>query len=130
MWWSKLLSWVIGEVSPLDYILGALLIAVLGWSASLKLDVWSAESDLYTCKDQKEKMEDENGYLLTDKARYEEAIIQRNYDANISKEESKKETIIIHDRVKKEIKRIKELPYDDKKTDYENAIVHAERSGI
>ena len=118
------------QLNALSYILIAALIASLGWSASLKMDVWSLKRDLSTCKDEKKKVEDENGYLLTDKARYEGAIAQGNHDANVSKEEAKKETIIIQDRAKTEIKRIKELPYDANKTDYENAIAHAERSGI
>ena len=79
------------QLNALSYMLIAALIASLGWSASLEMEVWSLESDLKTYKDEKEKVEDENGYLLTDKARYEGAIAQGNHNANVSKEEAKKE---------------------------------------
>ncbi|MDD2826925.1 MAG: hypothetical protein PHF52_08425 [Sulfurospirillaceae bacterium] len=120
---SQLISWAIEKVSPLDYILGALLVGALGWSASLKWEAWDLKSDLSTCKQ-------DNGLLITDKKLYEQAIAQRHYDANVSKKLSKEEVKQVHENVQKEVKRIKEIPYDSNKTDYENAIFHAERSGL
>ena len=49
------------QLNALSYVLIAALIASLGWSASLKMDARSLKSDLKTCKEEKEKVEDENG---------------------------------------------------------------------
>ena len=110
------------QLNALSYILIATLIASLGWSASLKKDVWSLESDLKTCKDEKEKVEDENGYLLTDKARYEGAIA-------IGKEQQKekivyvdKEVEVIKWRTETRLKTIKEYVKDENLTDCQNAL--------
>lgn len=110
------------KLNALSYILIAALIASLGWSASLKKDVWSLESDLKTCKDEKEKAEDENGYLLSDKARYENAIA-------IGKEQQKekivyvdKEVEVIKWRTETRLKTIKEYVKDENLTDCQNAL--------
>ena len=110
------------QLNALSYILIAALIASLGWNASLKNDVWSLESDLKTYKDEKEKVEDENGYLLTDKARYENAIA-------IGKEQQKekivyvdKEIEVIKWRTETRLKTIKEYVKDENLTDCQNAL--------
>ena len=89
------------------------------------MDVWSLESDLKTCKDEKEKVEEENGYLLTDKARYENAIA-------IGKEQQKekivyvdKEIEVIKWRTETRIKTIKEYVRDENLTDCQNAMAFA-----
>ena len=116
------------KLNALSYILIAALIASLGWSASLKKDVWSLESDLKTCKDEKKKVEDENGYLLTDKARYENAIA-------ISQEQQKekivyvdKEIEVIKWRTETRLKTIKEYVRDENLTDCQNALNFARTS--
>ncbi|WP_442765491.1 hypothetical protein [Sulfurospirillum cavolei] len=118
------------QLNALSYILIAALIASLGWSASLKMDVWSLESDLKTCKDEKEKIEDENGYLHTDKARYESAIEQGNFNAESKQENAKKviekEKIVYKDR----IEYIKEYVHDSNKTECENSIAILMRNGL
>lgn len=123
MWWSKALSWVIGEVSPLDYILGALLIAALGWSTSLKIETWSLKSSLSTCKQ-------DNGLLITDKKLYEQAIAQGNKNAGQKQENAdkviEKEKIVYKDR----IEYIKEYVHDSNKTECENAIAILMRNGM
>ena len=113
------------QLNALSYILIAALIASLGWSASLKKDVWSLESDLKTCKDEKEKVEDENGYLLTDKARYENAIA-------IGQEQQKEKIVYVDKEVEKikwkteiKIKTIKEYVKDENLTDCQNAMAFA-----
>ena len=113
------------KLNALSYILIAALIASLGWSASLKMDVWSLESDLKTCKDEKEKVEDENGYLLSDKARYENAI-------SIGKEQQKEKIVyvdkqveVIRWRTETRIKTIKEYVKDENLTDCQNAMAFA-----
>lgn len=113
------------QLNALSYILIAALIASLGWSASLKKDVWSLESDLKTCKDEKKKVEDENGYLLTDKARYENAIA-------ISQEQQKEKIVYVDKEVEKikwkteiKIKTIKEYVKDENLTDCQNAMAFA-----
>lgn len=110
------------QLNTLSYMLIAALIASLGWSASLKMEVWSLESDLKTCKDEKEKVEDKNGYLLTDKARYENAIA-------IGKEQQKekivyvdKEIEVVKWRTETRIKTIKEYAKDENLTDCQNAL--------
>lgn len=122
---SQLISWAIEKVSPLDYILGALLIATLGWSASLKVETWSLKSDLSTCKAEKEKVIEENGYLLSDKARYENAI-------SIGKEQQKEKIVyvdkqveVIKWRTETRIKTIKEYVKDENLTDCQNAMAFA-----
>ena len=118
------------KLNALSYILIAALIASLGWSASLKMNVWSLKRDLSTCKDEKEKVEDENGYLLTDKARYESAIEQGNHDAKNKSDNAdkviEKEKIVYKDR----IKYIKEYIYDSNKTECENSIAILMRNGL
>lgn len=113
------------QLNALSYILIAALIASLGWSASLKMDVWSLESDLKTCKDEKKKVEDENGYLLTDKARYENAIA-------IGQEQQKEKIVYVDKEVEKikwktetRIKTIKEYVKDENLTDCQNAMAFA-----
>ena len=113
------------QLNALSYILIAALIASLGWSASLKKDVWSLESNLKTCKDEKKKVEDENGYLLSDKARYENAIL-------ISKEQQKEKIVYVDREVEKikwkteiKIKTIKEYVKDENLTDCQNAMAFA-----
>ncbi len=113
------------QLNALSYILIAALIASLGWSASLKMDVWSLERDLSTCKDEKKKVEDENGYLLTDKARYENAIA-------IGKEQQKEKIVYVDKEVEKikwkteiKIKTIKEYVKDENLTDCQNAMAFA-----
>ena len=113
------------KLNALSYILIAALIASLGWSASLKMDVWSLESDLKTCKDEKKNVEDENGYLLTDKARYENAIA-------IGKEQQKEKIVYVDKEGEKikwkteiKIKTIKEYVKDEKLTDCQNAMAFA-----
>ena len=110
------------QLNALSYMLIAALIASLGWSASLKMNVLSLESELKTCKDEKEKVEDKNGYLLTDKARYENAIA-------IGKEQQKekivyvdKEIEVIKWRTETRLKTIKEYVKDENLTDCQNAI--------
>ena len=110
------------QLNTLSYILIAALISSLGWSASLKMDVWSLKSDLSTCQKAKEKVEEENGYLLTDKARYENAIL-------ISQEQQKekivyidKEIEVIKWRTQTRIKTIKEYVKDENLTDCQNAL--------
>ena len=110
------------QLNALSYMLIAALIVSLGWSTSLKMDVWSLESDLKTCKDEKEKVEDENGYLLTDKARYENAIA-------IGQEQQKekivyvdKEIEVIKWRTETRLKTIKEYVKYENLTDCQNAI--------
>ena len=122
---SQLISWAIEKVSPLDYILGALLIATIGWSASLKVETWSLKSDLSTCKAEKEKVIEENGYLLSDKARYENAI-------SIGKEQQKEKILYVDREVEKikwktetKIKTIKEYVKDENLTDCQNAMAFA-----
>ena len=118
------------KLNTLSYMLIAALIASLGWSASLKMDVWSLESDLKTCKDEKKKVEDENGYLLTDKARYENAIEQGNHDAKNKSDNAdkviEKENIVYKDR----IEYIKEYVHDSNKTECENSIAILMRNGL
>ena len=110
------------QLNALSYILIAALIASLGWSASLKMDVWSLESDLKTCKDEKEKVEDENGYLLTDKARYENAIAigQKQQEEKIVYVD--KEIEVIKWRTETRLKTIKEYIRDENLTDCQNAL--------
>ena len=110
------------QLNVLSYILATALITSLGWNASLKMDVWSLESGLKTCKDEKKKVEDENGYLLTDKARYENAI-------SIGQEQQKekivyidKEIEVIKWRTQTRIKTIKEYAKDENLTDCQNAL--------
>ena len=113
------------QLNALSYILIAALIASLGWSASLKMDVRSLESDLKTCKDEKEKVEDENGYLLTDKARYENAIAigQKQQEEKIVYVD--KEIEVIKWRTETRIKTIKEYVKDENLTDCQNAMAFA-----
>ena len=113
------------QLNALSYILIAALIASLGWSASLKMDVWSLESDLKTCKDEKKKVEDENGYLLTDKARYENAIAigQKQQEEKIVCVDKEVEKIKWKTEIK--IKTIKEYVKDEKLTDCQNAMAFA-----
>ena len=113
------------QLNTLSYILIAALIASLGWSASLKMDVWSLESDLKTCKDEKKKVEDENGYLLTDKARYENAIAigQKQQEEKIVYVDKEVEKIKWKTEIK--IKTIKEYVKDEKLTDCQNAMAFA-----
>ena len=110
------------QLNALSYILIAAIITSLGWSASLKNDLWRLESDLKTCKDEKEKVEDENGYLLTDKARYENAIA-------IGKEQQEekivyvdKEIEVIKWHTETRLKTIKEYIRDENLTDCQNAL--------
>ena len=113
------------QLNALSYIIIAALIASLGWSASLKKDVWSLESDLKTCKDEKEKVEDENGYLLTDKALYENAIAigQKQQEEKIVYVD--KEIEVIKWRTETRIKTIKEYIRDENLTDCQNAMAFA-----
>ena len=113
------------QLNALSYILIAALIASLGWSASLKMDVWSLERNLSTCKDEKEKVEDENGYLLTDKARYENAIAigQKQQEEKIVYVD--KEIEVIKWRTETRIKTIKEYVKDENLTDCQNAMAFA-----
>ena len=113
------------QLNALSYVLIAALISSLGWSASLKMDVWSLESDLKTCKDEKEKVEDENGYLLTDKARYENAIAigQKQQEEKIVYVD--KEIEVIKWRTETRIKTIKEYVKDENLTDCQNAMAFA-----
>lgn len=113
------------QLNALSYILIAALVLSLGWSASLKIDVFSLESDLSTCQKEKEKVEDENGYLLSDKARYENAIA-------IGKEEQEEKIIYVDKEVEKikwrtqtRIKTIKEYVKDENLTDCQNAMAFA-----
>lgn len=115
---SQLISWAIEKVSPLDYILGALLIATLGWSASLKVETLSLKSSLSTCKE-------DNGYLLSDKVRYESSIA-------IWQEQQKEKIIYVDREVEKikwktetKIKTIKEYVKDENLTDCQNAMAFA-----
>jgi hypothetical protein len=116
------------QLNTLSYVLIAALIASLGWSASLKMDVWSLKSDLSTCKDEKEKVEDENGYLLTDKARYENAIAigQKQQEEKIVYVD--KEIEVIKWRTETRIKTIKEYVKDENLTDCQNALNFARDS--
>lgn len=113
------------QLNALSYILIAALIVSLGWSASLKMDVWSLESDLKTCKDEKKKVEDENGYLLTDKARYENAIAigQKQQEEKIIYVDKEVEKIKWKTEIK--IKMIKEYVKDENLTDCQNAMAFA-----
>ena len=113
------------QLNALSYILITALIASLGWSASLKKDVWSLESDLKTCKDEKKKVEDENGYLLTDKARYENAIAigQKQQEEKIVYVDKEVEKIKWKTEIK--IKTIKEYVKDENLTDCQNAMAFA-----
>ena len=113
------------KLNALSYILIAALIASLGWSASLKMDLWSLESDLKTCKDEKKKVEDENGYLLTDKARYENAIAigQKQQEEKIVYVD--KEIEVIKWRTETRLKTIKEYVKDENLTDCQNAMAFA-----
>ena len=113
------------QLNALSYMLIAALIASLGWSASLKKDVWSLDSDLKTCKDEKEKVEDENGYLLTDKARYENAIAigQKQQEEKIVYVDKEVEKIKWKTEIK--IKTIKEYVKDENLTDCKNAMAFA-----
>ena len=113
------------QLNTLSYILIAALISSLGWRASLKKDVWSLERDLKTCKDEKEKVEEENGYLLSDKARYENAIA-------IGQEQQKEKIVYVDREVEKikwktetKIKTIKEYVKDENLTDCQNAMAFA-----
>ena len=113
------------QLNALSYILIAAIIASLGWSASLKMDLWSLESDLKTCKDEKKKVEDENGYLLTDKARYENAIAigQKQQEEKIVYVDKEVEKIKWKTEIK--IKTIKEYVKDENLTDCQNAMAFA-----
>ena len=113
------------QLNALSYILIAALISSLGWSASLKMDARSLKSDLKTCKDEKEKVEDENGYLLTDKARYENAIAigQKQQEEKIVYVD--KEIEVIKWRTETRIKTIKEYVKDENLTDCQNAMAFA-----
>ncbi|WP_067176957.1 hypothetical protein [Sulfurospirillum sp. UCH001] len=106
------------QLNTLSYILIAALIASLGWSASLKMDVWSLERNLSTCKD-------ENGYLLTDKARYENAIAigQKQQEEKIVYVDKEVEKIKWKTEIK--IKTIKEYVKDENLTDCQNAMAFA-----
>lgn len=113
------------QLNTLSYILIAALVLSLGWSASLKIDVWSLKSDLSTCQKAKEKVEEENGYLLTDKARYESAI-------TIGQEQQKEKIVYVDKEVEKikwkteiKIKTIKEYVKDENLTDCQNAMAFA-----
>ena len=113
------------QLNTLSYALIAALILSLGWSSSLKMDVWSLESDLSTCQKAKEKVEEENGYLLTDKARYENAI-------SIGQEQQKEKIVYVDREVEKikwktetKIKTIKEYVKDENLTDCQNAMAFA-----
>jgi hypothetical protein len=92
------------------------------------MDVWSLKSDLSTCKDEKEKVEDENGYLLTDKARYENAIAigQKQQEEKIVYVD--KEIEVIKWRTETRIKTIKEYVKDENLTDCQNALNFARDS--
>ena len=121
-------TFLINQLNALSYILIAALISSLCWSTSLKMNVLSLESDLKTCKDEKKKVEDENGYLLTDKARYENAIA-------IGKEQQKekivyvdKEIEVIKWRTETRLKTIKEYIRDENITDCQNALNFARDS--
>ena len=113
------------QLNALSYILIAVFIASLGCSASLKKDVWSLESDLKTCKDEKEKVEDENGYLFTDKARYVNAIAigQKQQEEKIVYVDKEVEKIKWKTEIK--IKTIKEYVKDENLTDCQNAMAFA-----
>ena len=113
------------QLNALSYVLIAALISSLGWSASLKIDIWSLENDLKTCKDEKEKVGDENGYLLTDKARYENAIAigQKQQEEKIVYVDKEVEKIKWRTEIK--IKTIKEYVKDEKLTDCQNAMAFA-----
>ena len=113
------------QLNALSYILIAALIASLGWSASLKMDVWDLESDLSTCKSDKKDIEDENSALQSDKARYENAIL-------ISQEQQKEKIVYVDREVEKikwktetKIKTIKEYVKDENLTDCQNAMAFA-----
>ena len=113
------------QLNTLSYILIAALIASLGWSASLKMDVWNLGSALKTCKDEKEKVEDENGYLITDKARYENAIAigQKQQEEKIVYVDKEVEKIKWKTEIK--IKTIKGYVKDENLTDCQNAMAFA-----
>lgn len=118
-------TFLCNQLNALSYVLIAALISSLGWSATLKMDVWSLESDLKTCKDEKKKVEDENGYLLTDKARYENAIAigQKQQEEKIVYVD--KEIEVIKWRTETRIKTIKEYVKDENLTDCQNAMAFA-----
>lgn len=118
------------QLNTLSYVLIAALISSLGWSASLKMDVWSLERDLSTCKSDKKDVEDENSALQSDKARYEGAREQGNFNAKTKQENAgkviEKEKIVYKDRVEY----IKEYVHDSNKTECENAIAILMRNGL
>lgn len=118
-------TFLVNQLNALSYILITALIVSLGWSASLKMDVWSLESDLSTCKAEKEKVIEENGYLLSDKARYENAIA-------IGQEQQEEKIVYVDKEVEKikwkteiKIKTIKEYVKDENLTDCQNAMAFA-----
>ena len=118
------------QLNTLSYMLSAALIASLGLSASLKMEVWSLESEVSTCKSDKEKIAEENSALQSDKARYEGAIVQGNHDAKTKQDVAEKvitkENIVYKDR----IKYIKEYVHDGNKTECENALAILMRNGM
>lgn len=116
--WLTALSFLKSRLGFIDYVLIVCLIAALGWSASLKVETWSLKSSLSTCKE-------ENGYLLSDKVRYENAIA-------IGKEEQKENIVYVDREVEKikwktktKIKTIKEFVKDENLTDCQNAMAFA-----
>lgn len=116
--WLTALSFIKSKLVIIDYVLIVCLVAALGWSASLKIETWSLKSDLSTCKE-------ENGYLLSDKARYENSIA-------IGKEEQKEKIVYVDKEVEKikwkteiKIKTIKEYVKDENLTDCQNAMAFA-----
>lgn len=120
--WLTALSFLKSKLGVIDYVLIACLIVALGWSASLKLEVWNLKGDLSTCKDEKEKIADENGYLLTDKARYENAIAIRQEDQKEKIVYVDKEVKVVQWRTETKIKTIKEYVKDENLTDCQNAL--------
>ena len=125
MFLTAIKTFIGNQLNTLSYALIAALVLSLGCSASLKMDVWNLERDLKTCKDEKEKVEDENGYLLTDKARYENAIA-------IGQEQQKEKIVYVDKEVEKikwkteiKIKTIKEYAKDENLTDCQNAMAFA-----
>ena len=125
MWLTAIKTFFSSQLNTLSYILAGALIISLGWSASLKWDVWSAEHDLSTCKSDKEKVIEENGYLKTDKARYENSI-------EIGQAEQKEKIVyvdkqveVIKWRTETRIKTIKEYVKDENLTDCQHAMAFA-----
>lgn len=123
--WTATKTFFSNQLNTLSYALIGALIVTLGWTASLKMDVWSLKSDLSTCKTDKEKVIEENGYLLSDKARYENAIA-------IGQEQQKEKIVyvdkqveVIKWRTETRIKTIKEFVKDENLTDCQNAIIFA-----